>query len=269
MFAEILERDRIFLEGFNELVKEFFNVDYKPNKAIEKLPEFIEKVEDLKEGENQIQTVFETAKQTHLKKLNQVVEEINKIEGKQGKTRPLTTWKDKNLKKNKDNQFILADYEKLEKNLALVNFYEKYQEELHKQKLFDFEDMLLEVADKMKENPELCYNQREKYLYILVDEFQDTSGVQMRLLEGLIDMEISDGSPNLMVVGDDDQSVFKFQGASVQNILDFEKRYKNIKKVTLTKNYRSKQEILNFATNVIENCQTRLEGVNKVLESQV
>ena len=152
--------------------------------------------------------------------------------------------------------------------------YQRYQESLHKQKLYDFEDMLLEVVKAFEndDKPELKYNFQEKYQYILVDEFQDTNGVQMRLLNNLVDSEVNFGNPNILAVGDDDQAVFKFQGASIQNILKFRENYPQAKIITLTTNYRSTQTILDVAMQVIDQSNERLaklEGVNKKLVSAI
>ncbi|PIS32157.1 hypothetical protein COT40_01545 [Candidatus Peregrinibacteria bacterium CG08_land_8_20_14_0_20_41_10] len=111
---------------------------------------------------------------------------------------------------------------------------------------------------------------QEKYLYVLVDEYQDTNSAQNKLVEILTSYW---EEPNLFVVGDDDQSIFRFQGASLENLLYFEHKYPRLKKIVLTENYRSVQPILDAASSVISHNQTRLvntmPGLDKTLLSQV
>ena len=131
--------------------------------------------------------------------------------------------------------------------------------------------MILEVIEVLQKFPELRFEYQEKFLYFLVDEFQDTNAAQMKLLSLLINSEINENKPNILVVGDDDQAIYKFQRATLQNILDFKTNFDDVKIITLTKNYRSGQEILDFAHNIVENAQIRLskiENLPKKLVSQ-
>jgi DNA helicase-2/ATP-dependent DNA helicase PcrA len=127
------------------------------------------------------------------------------------------------------------------------------------------------VIEVLQKFPELRFEYQEKFLYFLVDEFQDTNAAQMKLLSLLINSEINENKPNILVVGDDDQAIYKFQRATLQNILDFKTNFDDVKIITLTKNYRSGQEILDFAHNIVENAQIRLskiENLPKKLVSQ-
>ena len=111
-----------------------------------------------------------------------------------------------------------------------------------------------------KENKNLLAQYQEKYLYILVDEYQDTSGTQNELVQLLVNYW---DQPNLFVVGDDDQSIFRFQGANVENMLQFQKHYhETITTIVLENNYRSTQPILNASTLLINNNEQRL--INKI-----
>jgi DNA helicase-2/ATP-dependent DNA helicase PcrA len=186
-------------------------------------------------------------------------------------TSSVTAWKNKFFAKNTQNQSHFKDLLKLGKWLTLADIYENYQDTLFNNGLFDFSDMLLELV-KVFEDPnkiDLKYNLQEKFQFILVDEFQDTNGVQMRILENLIDSEINEGLPNVLLVGDDDQAIFKFQGANLANMLKFRSKYPKTKLVRLRKNYRSTQDILDLAMGVIEQSSERLdlEGQKKVIEA--
>ncbi len=140
---------------------------------------------------------------------------------------------------------------------TLAGIYSRYQEELSKQGLYDFEDMILFVIRAFKEEKDLLALYQEQYQYILVDEYQDTNGAQnevIQLLSNYFDR------PNLFVVGDDKQSIFRFQGASLENILYFYRRYEGlIKRISLKENYRSQQMILDGAYSLIKNAKHSID----------
>ncbi len=173
-------------------------------------------------------------------------------------TKKITAWKNKWTKKEK-NERVLKDLYYIEKQKSLADIYQKYEEEMYKKGLYDFSDMILDTIKVLEENDSLRYDLQEKYQYILVDEFQDTSGVQMRLLKNLT-IDEPHGKPNVCVVGDDDQAIYRFQGAEISNILNFKSIYEDVKVITLKKSYRSGQEILDASKKVIERGDERLEA---------
>ena len=132
----------------------------------------------------------------------------------------------------------------------------KYNELLAKYERYDYNDMILWVVEALKENDDLLATYQERFQFILVDEFQDTNGTQNELLFLLADNVIDD-RPNIFIVGDDDQSIYRFQGANMNNILDFADKYNPIE-VVLEKNYRSTQKILDLSTRLIEFNNERL-----------
>jgi DNA helicase-2/ATP-dependent DNA helicase PcrA len=183
----------------------------------------------------------------------------------------IKAFRDSWCKKDDQNNYQLKDLLAKEKQLALQQIYAEYQQGLRREYLYDFNDMILEVIEVLQKFPELRFEYQEKFLYFLVDEFQDTNAAQMKLLSLLINSEINENKPNILVVGDDDQAIYKFQRATLQNILDFKTNFDDVKIITLTKNYRSGQEILDFAHNIVENAQIRLskiENLPKKLVSQ-
>lgn len=177
------------------------------------------------------------------------------------KTAPLTAWKNKNLKKTDQGDLVLRDEYYQEHLFSLAAVYKTYREEMYRQGYIDFDDMLLDAIDKIEHNASLRHDLQEKFLYILVDEFQDTNDAQMRLLHLLTDAETNFDKPNIMVVGDDDQAVFKFQGARVSNVLEFKDKYQETRFITLKNNYRSNQNILDIARGVILQGEERLENL--------
>ena len=158
---------------------------------------------------------------------------------------------------------------KMEKLRAAVNEFDPFQTLMRKKNLYDFDDMINWVIRAFEENKELLAGYQERYQYILVDEFQDTSGTQKKLVELLINYW---DLPNIFVVGDDDQSIFRFQGANMENMKSFADGYlRDLQVIVLTKNYRSTQEILDISKSLIEKNAERLinrmEGLTKDLVS--
>ncbi len=164
---------------------------------------------------------------------------------------------------------IEEETERMERLRAAVNEFTNFQQLMRKNNLYDFDDMINWVIKAFEENPNLLLRYQEQFLYILVDEYQDTSGTQNRLVELLINYW---DKPNVFVVGDDDQSIYRFQGANVENMLSFANSYKNdLLTVVLTHNYRSVQSILDVSKTIIDKNNDRLinqiEGLSKVLSS--
>ncbi|OYU97141.1 MAG: DNA helicase UvrD [Bacteroidetes bacterium B1(2017)] len=141
---------------------------------------------------------------------------------------------------------------------AAIDLFEPYQELLLKNNRYDFADMILWVIKAFTENATLLSDYQEKYQYVLVDEFQDTSGSQNDLLKLLISYwEV----PNVFAVGDDDQSIYRFQGANIENIQNFISQFGNhMKMVKLEDNYRSTQKILDASRKLIERNTQRISG---------
>ena len=151
---------------------------------------------------------------------------------------------------------IKKETEKMERTRAAACLFPDYQKRMEAMGRYDFSDMILWVIKAFKERPDFLQIQQERFQFMLVDEFQDTSGAQSELLNMLADYW---QDPNLFIVGDDDQSIFEFQGARLQNIIDFYEKYKSsIKVIVLKENFRSSQHILDKSTATIEHNQQRL-----------
>lgn len=147
-----------------------------------------------------------------------------------------------------------------QRNLDLVKVYRDYNSELKKLNRYDFEDMISFVTQAFNQDKDLLLEHQEKFLYILVDEYQDTNAAQNALLLHL--SSYWGQNANLFVVGDDDQAIFRFQGASIENILSFHKLFKKAEIVVLSENYRSQQLILDAGREVIT--RNRLSLVNSL-----
>ncbi|MEY3376022.1 MAG: hypothetical protein RL463_327 [Bacteroidota bacterium] len=166
------------------------------------------------------------------------------------------------LKEDKINE----EKNKMARLTAAIEEFEKYQKKMVDRNRYDFDDMINWVIKAFEEKRELLAHYQEQFQYVLVDEYQDTSGTQNKLVELLVSYW---EEPNLFVVGDDDQSIFRFQGASVDNMLRFLQKYPNIKTIMLTENYRSIQPILDISKSLIDANNERLikhiEGLSKIL----
>lgn len=135
----------------------------------------------------------------------------------------------------------------------IAKVYKEYQEFLVQKNMVDFDDLLLLPLEIMQKNPKIAENESKKYQYIMVDEYQDTNHLQYLLLKQLCSTH-----QNLCVVGDDDQSIYSWRGANIQNILQFSKQFQGAKVIKLEENYRSTQAILKAANQLIANNKERL-----------
>jgi len=137
-------------------------------------------------------------------------------------------------------------------DVATEHVYHYYQDKLHFYNAVDFDDILFLCVRLFRKHPEVALKYSQKYKYIMIDEYQDTNGLQFEMVRAL-----TSAHDNLCVVGDDDQSIYAFRGADITNILNFEKLYKNTKVIKLEQNYRSTNHILKLANNVIKNNKKR------------
>ncbi len=139
---------------------------------------------------------------------------------------------------------------------AAASLFDEYERRMKEAGRYDFNDMISWVLDAFEKHPFLLLSYQERHQFILVDEFQDTNGSQNKLLQMLTEFW---EDPNIFVVGDDDQSIYEFQGARIKNIIEFYERYKDkIKVIILPQNYRSSQAILDKATATIKENKQRL-----------
>ena len=136
--------------------------------------------------------------------------------------------------------------------VQLAKIYKLYQSKLRKNNAVDFDDLIVETVRLLESAPEVLEYYQRKFLYIMVDEYQDTSHSQYRLVSLLADKH-----KNICVVGDDDQSIYRFRGADITNILEFEKQFSGAKVIKLEQNYRSTTQILDIANEVIKNNKER------------
>jgi DNA helicase-2/ATP-dependent DNA helicase PcrA len=135
-----------------------------------------------------------------------------------------------------------------ERRAAMARVYKMYEDRLHANNALDFDDLLIKTVRLLRDVAEVREKYNNKFRYILVDEYQDTNSLQFALISHL-----TEKSQNIAVVGDEDQSIYKWRGADISNILNFEKHFPNTKTIRLEQNYRSTQTILDVAGAVVKN----------------
>ncbi len=229
--------ETIFEEGRFEIMKPFGNIFYYVRPALSAI--------------------------RSLKRENITPDELKKLTVKEEKS--LMTISDLYHEKGKYKGEMKGVYKtalkKIEKNKELAVVYELYEKALTKERLYDFEDMIIETIKALKEHSDLLLILQEEYQYVLADEHQDANNAQNAILELISGFH---ENPNLFIVGDEKQAIYRFQGASLENFLYFKRKYPDATLITLTDNYRSTQKILDSAHklisgNVLNNESLRVE----------
>ncbi|MDB5169620.1 MAG: hypothetical protein JWN82_16 [Candidatus Saccharibacteria bacterium] len=174
-----------------------------------------------------------------------------------GKTAPLGSWRTRHMQ-IQNGQRQLKSAARNAALLDVIKLYEQYQKTLEHDGRYDYEDMVLWASTALTSDEDLRLEVAERFQYIMVDEYQDTNGAQNQLLDAILSANPVN-SPNIMVVGDDDQAIMRFQGAELSGLLAFVQRYQPTI-VTLQDNYRSGQAILDASRQIITQTDERLES---------
>ncbi len=261
---QILDENDFAIQKTEQLLSPIF-ADRISKATIEKLYMQIDSIRDINESIN-LPSIVPLSKiiADSLETAVQIAQDLDT-------TSPITAWKNEWFKKDENGKLILKSHERQIKLRELSVVYGQYLSRMQEAALYDFDDMILRVVHAMEVFDDLRFNLQEKYQYIMVDEFQDTNLAQMRIIYNLTNNEINGDNPNILVVGDDDQAIYSFQGADISNILDFQKVYPGAKRIVLTDNYRSTPDVLSTAREIITQGNERLENIindlSKVLDS--
>lgn len=253
---KIIDHNEAFIDFAEPILGKVFDVPRLSKKDITNCNEALGKITAFKDSQLPVGIQKSLAQLCH----NEFERALDQAES-QDSTKPLTAWRNRWLERDAKRHYVFKDRARNKKLRALAHVYQKYLEAMQENELFDFDDMILRVVHALETFDELRYNLQEQFLYVLVDEFQDTNGAQLRLLQNLLNSQVSAGRPNIMVVGDDDQAIYAFQGADLSNILGFRDLYKDPAIITLTDNYRSTGLILEQSRSVITQGEERLENV--------
>ena len=253
LFKIILEVNKRHLESLTPILGEYFKkIDElwqkkeEKDKKISLFEEFTNKVSQMSEiWENQIGWYNSLLKTIQIS----LTESWEQYDGTSN-TKFITTWKDNWTSKNYKWERIWKEYVKIEKQLSLALIYDNYQKMLEERGLIDFSDMILRAIELVERDPNIQANLAEQYQFILIDEYQDTNEAQMRLVKSILSVGLE--NPNIFAVGDDDQSIYKFQWANIKNIRDFHEAWEDTKLIVLNTNYRSNSEIISTSRSVIK-----------------
>lgn len=257
---KLLTENKKSYAKLNKQIGDLFS-DRIQKETIEKAKKLIQKSKTPKSSLPYIeyQTIFSNS-------LSRVLSECEREQN----TKALSKWKAAWLSKDEDGRSVLKNSLEIDKLSELVELYRRYQEELYQYGYFDFDDMLIDVILAIRKNKTLRFLLAETFEYVLIDEFQDTNDAQFSLVREIF--KVSEeylGKPNIMAVGDDDQAIYKFQGAEVSNMLNFLRLYSDTKLIVLKKNYRSTKEILSIARKVIIQGEERLENRIQQIEKNL
>jgi len=174
----------------------------------------------------------------------------------------ITAWRNDFCIKDENNQHVFKDSGKNNRKMqAVAKIYQQMIDTMAESGLYDFDDMIVEVVSALQEHVDLRLTLQERYQYILVDEFQDTNKAQLKMLTSLGDNPLFEQRPNIMVVGDDDQAIYAFQGAEVSNMVSFAGLYKDVKIISLIDNYRSTKDILQTSSLIAGQISDRLQSI--------
>ena len=196
-------------------------------------------------------TIYDTDDQKTL--LKHTIQEMNldlKIFKERAQAARISEWKNELITPREALEMTGGNYY----DRMAAEIYQEYEKRMRKNNAMDFDDLLLNAVKLFRENPDVLQNYQERFRYIMVDEYQDTNHVQFEFIRLL-----AEKYQNICVVGDDDQSIYRFRGADIRNILDFEHQFKNARVIRLEQNYRSTTRILDCANAVIQNNHGRKE----------
>lgn len=264
----IANENATFINQANTVVQKNFDTFVSiPRKLDQALPLFIHTLEGIQNlvPDQPVNAQFESLARIATNELANALTEATRIK----KTTPLTQWKNQWLAKNGENRFIFDGELENRRISALADVFQQYEAALASHGWYDFDDMIIRAIHSLESNDDLRFTLQERYLYILLDEYQDTNAAQARLVDLLTNNPVNEGKPNVMAVGDDDQAIYAFQGAHYSNMLDFYRLYRDVFTVNLTENYRSHTDIIHVAEGVSNQVANRLhqqfEGMQKEL----
>lgn len=257
LLERVIKSNTTFMDRVNEILEQLFKPDFKLSKSgLSLFADLLQETETL--ASEPIENIVP------LQKLwQESLEQAFSAAQEQNKTTPIREWKDRWLETNSEGHFVVVSPRILRKQQAFVEVYRKYNKLLSDSGLYDYDDMIMLAIKGLSENLDLKQTLQERYLYVQLDEFQDTNEAQLKLVELLGDHPLNEGRPNILAVGDDDQAIYSFQGAHYSHMERFFNIYRDVKLIGLKENYRSTQEIIDLSAQVREQIKDRLDLIPK------
>jgi DNA helicase II / ATP-dependent DNA helicase PcrA len=252
MLEKIIERNNAELEYLKPLLNDFFGPTTS-TKMYANIPELLKQLsENCKESSDKLTRLgdIDLLTNSYINRINAAYELYRNDATL--KSKPLTEFKAKFLTKVGKNYWPKEAVNN-DKYSDLIEIFYAYEDKQNESANIDFDDIIRIFVDTLEQDEEFRLSIQTKYQYILVDEFQDTSTIQLNLVSNLFDLKHNEGKPNILVVGDDDQSIYKFQGANIENLNKFIKYFREgPKMVVLPKNYRSGTAIVDLAQEIVD-----------------
>ena len=271
LYREIIQQNTETLQMLAPILQEAFlaidSLGRKKEDNIQKM-ELFQKMTDI------VRKLPENGKRygnmdTLLATITRWMEEVLNTQETESDTKPLTLWKKNWTELDSTGNRILKEQSKLEKQQAFADIYDAYQTRLETDGYIDFSDMIIRATEIVEQDPMIQANLAEQYQFILIDEYQDTNEAQMRLIQSIL--SVSPESPNIFAVGDDDQSIYKFQWANIKNIREFHDAWPDTELIILRTNYRSYDEIIHASRKTLISDDNRIAqifpGTKKILAS--
>lgn len=244
------------LAYIDQIEEEFVDLVGSPL-SFKKLPNLLSSIEELPEQPTDAQTAPLISLGT---KIKESLRHAVALDQPLRKTTNTGTWKKQWLTTEDGVKGMHKERRRNQQYLHLADIYEQYRNQLHERGFYDYADMLLEVIVQIENRSDLRAEVQERFNYVLIDEFQDSNAAQLRLAHLIADHHTAEGRPNIMAVGDDDQSIYGFNGAELNNMLHFNRTYgaEAVSTIVLHENYRSTSQVLKTAEQIIENSEDRL-----------
>ncbi len=250
-FREILSINDQILNHISPIIQkstDFFSLGQKKEEKIQKIKEFEKLRDEITKGVSKYSTthwLHETLGPVLMRSLDEAIDSIDW----EWDTKPLTAWKNEWLEKYRE-KYRLKEEEKQKDSLSLLELYEWYEKALQERWLIDFSDMILRAIHLIETDEVVSATLAEQYQWIMIDEYQDTNDAQLRLITWLT--RVNPENPNIFAVGDDDQSIYKFQWANTRNIRIFHDIFPETRLIILEKNYRSRDEIIARSREIMD-----------------
>ncbi|MDD5197504.1 MAG: ATP-dependent DNA helicase [Candidatus Gracilibacteria bacterium] len=251
-FGEIIAVNKKTMNIVNPLIRAYLDELFSLGQKKEDKTRKLELFQSFTDAANEVLSLLPKYHGVHMSFANMFLQSLSEAwesQENESDAKIITKWRDEWLEKDHQGKYILKDSVRLDKHESLARIYSLYRDRMKERGYIDFSDMILSAIGLIEEYSDVRANLAEQYQFVLIDEYQDTNDAQMRLITDIL--EVSE-SPNVFAVGDDDQSIYKFQGANTKNIRLFRDRWPDTELIILDTNYRSNSEIIEVSRRLMD-----------------